>query len=127
MARETSPISSETPDRAEPDANLCLRRVVLRLDDLFTRAERRHLRLQALLSLRQLFLLYLKVGNLRVQALEFHQRGLLALQRESREVFSPCRHRLPRLSVELDDAVFHLRRLKFETALGGNHLHHAAL
>ena len=109
------------------DAHLCLRGVVLRLDDLLAGPERLHLRDESLLSVDQLLLLRLELSDLLVETLEFNHRSLLSLERETREVLTTGGHRLPGLVLDVGDAGAHLLSLELETPLVGDHLHDAPL
>ena len=87
------------------DPHLRLGGRVLRLDDLLLGAEGFDLGAQFLLGVGQLLLLLFEFGDLRVEPLQLGLGDVLAFQRRAREVLLAGGQRLPRLRVELDDAL----------------------
>ncbi len=61
-----------------------------------------------------------------IEALQLQLRGLLALQRRSRQILATRSHRVARLTLELLDAPLELRLLQLDALLGGRDVSDAA-
>src|SRR5439155_3992833 len=96
------------PRRRLADPHLRLGRGVLRLHHFLLRAEGFDPRGELLLVRSELLLLVLERLYLTVEILELRLHGRLALERLPCEVLAPAAQRLPRLGLELDDALLEL-------------------